>query len=102
MQDTQIDQLNAQEQSRVDQFNASIQGQNNQMRLVTDDINARNRAASQNIKAGSLAQIGTDLGNIGLEKYTKNLVEKYTGYNPDTLKKEEFRYGGYLLKRKKK
>ena len=100
VQDRQTDQLNAGEQGRVDQFNANIQSENNRMSFATNDINARNRGASQNIKSSSLAQIGTDLGNIGKEEFFMDQVKGYTGYDPRTLRKSA--YGGYLMGKLKK
>lgn len=112
-QNRETDQLNAAEQARVDSFNANIQSENNRMKFATDDINARNRAASENLKRMSLAQIGTDLGNIGREAYNRNQVASGTGYgtrpdgttykiggddDPNKIKA----YGGYLMSKIKK
>lgn len=104
-QDTEIDKLNAAEQARVDSFDANIQSENNRMKFATDDVNARNLAASQNIKSSALAQIGTDLGNIGREAFLTDQVAAGSGYKYNRKTKKftkDFKYGGYLLSKMKK
>lgn len=106
MQQTEIDKLNASENARVDQFNAGIQRENNRLEFATNDINAANQAASQNIKQQSLAAIGTSLGNIGKEDMMRDQAGAFSGYYYDKKNnrwtKQPQAYGGYLLSKMKK
>ena len=82
LSNNQIQAQRAQEQARIDQFNLGKQAQNINFANYIDDLNARNRAATENIRRQSRTAIFSDLGNIGREKQLSDIVTTATGYTP--------------------
>ena len=70
------EQMKQQENQLAQQFDFQVGRTNMQQSNIQKDWNARNRAAYENNKSRLLGQIGTDLGNIGLEELRKKYPER--------------------------
>jgi len=80
--------LNANAQNRqqnqvAQQFNANIDQTNLQQSNQELDINDRNSATYRNNKSALIAQLGTDIGEIGKEQVLKKVAANIYGYKSD-------------------
>ena len=69
-------QMNAAEDSKAQQFNLGVNRTNLQQSNQEKDWNARNKGAYESNKSKLMSQIGTDIGNIGLEETRKKYPER--------------------------
>lgn len=86
---SRVAEVNRNENKTGQQFNLGIDEANIARRIAAEDKTAMNKGNWETNKSRLLGQIGTDLGNIGLEQERNNMAEAMTGYT---------RKGKYLYK----
>ena len=72
----QAEEINRRENQTAQQFDRQADLTNIQQSNTEKDWNARNRAAYDNNKSKLISQLGTDIGNIGLEEMRKKYPER--------------------------
>ena len=80
--------LNANAQNRqqnqvAQQFNLNVDQTNLQQSNQELDINDRNQASYRNAKSALIAQLGSDIGEIGKEQVLKKIASTVYGYKSD-------------------
>lgn len=86
---SRVAEVNRNENKTGQQFNLGVDESNIARRIAAEDKTAMNKGNWETNKSRLLGQIGTYLGNIGLEQERNNMAEAMTGYT---------RKGKYLYK----